>query len=73
MKLTIRLKPRSSKNELIKKADNTYVAFVTAPAVKGMANMALIKLLASTFGVAKSSVKIVKGVSSRNKIISIGE
>ena len=70
-KLSIKVIPRSSKNELISLDDGTYKVKLTAPPVDGAANEALIKFLSEEFDVAKSCVRIVKGETGRNKIVEI--
>lgn len=45
---------------------------VSAPAVDGKANEAVIKALADHFKVRTSLVKILKGDKSREKVVSIG-
>lgn len=70
-KITVKVIPRSSKNELVKQKDGTYKAKLTAPPVDGEANKALIKLLAQEFNVAKSLIRIVKGESAKTKIIAL--
>lgn len=45
--------------------------YLTAPPVDGKANKALINFLARHFGVRKSGVKIIKGLKSRRKTVSI--
>lgn len=44
---------------------------ITAPPIDGKANTHLIKFLAKTFGVSKSSVVIASGESGRNKVVRI--
>ncbi len=44
---------------------------VTAPPTEGKANAGVIALLAKTLGVSKSRLEIVKGHSSRDKVVSI--
>lgn len=44
---------------------------VTAPPADGNANVGAIALLAKTLGVSKSRLEIVKGHSSREKVVSI--
>tara|TARA_R110000772_G_scaffold73216_11_gene160110 strand:+ start:11486 stop:11779 length:294 start_codon:yes stop_codon:yes gene_type:complete len=44
---------------------------VTAPADKGKANAAVIKLLAKEWGLAKSDLEILQGTASRTKTLLI--
>jgi uncharacterized protein len=45
--------------------------YLTAPAVDGKANKALIKFLADYYDVKKREIRIVKGLKSRNKVVQI--
>ena len=42
---------------------------VTAPPDGGRANIALVELLAKVLGLPKTKVRIVRGSSSRNKVV----
>ena len=42
-----------------------------APAVEGAANNALLRLIAEELGVARTSVRIVAGASSRQKLVVV--
>jgi len=44
---------------------------LTAPAVEGKANRALIEFLAEHFGVKKAQISIIKGLQTRRKTINI--
>ena len=44
---------------------------VTAPPVDGEANAALEKLVAKKLSIAKSKVKVVKGETSREKVLEV--
>ena len=46
-------------------------ARVTAPAVAGAANQALIRLLADELGVARRDVRIVAGAAGRQKLVVV--
>jgi len=48
-----------------------YKIYVTAAPEDGKANEAVIKLLAKNLGVAKSSLTIMRGHTSRDKVIKI--
>jgi uncharacterized protein (TIGR00251 family) len=69
--LNIRVIPKAAKNEVIKLDKKNWKVKVTAAAVEGKANEALIKLLAKEFGVAKSQVEIVRGKRGRDKVIRV--
>lgn len=73
--LRVRVTPKS-KSPRIKKeveADGSvlYKVYVTAAPEDGKANEAVIKLLAQTLGVPKSSLSIIRGLTSREKIIKL--
>lgn len=73
MKISIRVKPgvKINKIERRKDSDNSFTAWVKAPAKAGQANETLVEVLADYFKVSQSSIKIVRGRFSRQKIISI--
>ncbi len=62
---------RASKNEIILQQDASYKVRLTSSAVKGQANKQLIECLSKEFSIPKSFIKIVKGKTSRNKVIEI--
>ncbi|TPW12011.1 MAG: hypothetical protein FD129_1547 [bacterium] len=68
----MRVTPRASANE-VRGADpaGQLLLRVTAPPVDGEANRLVTELLARWAGVSKSSVRVVRGASSRTKIIEI--
>jgi uncharacterized protein (TIGR00251 family) len=72
MLITVRLQPKSSQNRLEQDGE-TYKAWVSAPPLDGAANEALIKLVAKHFGVAPSKVEIVRGHTSRSKMIKVSK
>ena len=65
--IDVRVTPRSSRNAIDGIVDGRVRVRLTAPPVDGSANDALIKFLASQFGVPRSSVEIVSGAHGRNK------
>lgn len=74
MNVTVRVKPGSKKGPLVQPAlDGSLLVYVREPAVEGRANQALVKILAEYFGVAKSQIRILKGHSSRTKIIKLSK
>ena len=70
MLITVRVIPRSSKNGL-EWDQGALKARITASPVEGAANEALIALLAERLGLPKRSISIVRGATSRQKIVEI--
>jgi len=71
VRFSVRLQPRSSKNEIGGVQNGALKVRVTAPPVDGAANDALVKLLAQSLDVARRDVTIVSGAASRSKIVEI--
>lgn len=72
MILTVHIQPNASRTECTGRTGEGIVRIrVQAPPVDGAANKALLKYLAKTFGVSKSRVTILRGASSRTKILEI--
>jgi uncharacterized protein len=65
------LTPRSSVNHVDGVLDGVLRLRVTAPAVEGAANSALLALLADELGVARRDVRIVAGAASRQKLVVV--
>jgi uncharacterized protein (TIGR00251 family) len=71
MEITVSIVPNSKKPEIVKVSENNYKIRVDAPASKNKANKRLVELLSEYFKVSKSSISIIKGLKSRNKIVEI--
>ena len=70
--LTVRLTPRGGRDALTGvREDGVILARVSAAPVDGKANEALCRLLAKTLGVAPSRVAVVRGRSSRDKVVRV--
>lgn len=70
MRINVKVIPNAKKSRIINEEGGLKV-YITAPAVDGKANKALIELLAEHFVVRKSDAKIIKGERSRDKIVEI--
>lgn len=73
MRIEVRLKPNARIEAVELIGEGKYAAAVNKPAVEGKANKALIDLLSGYFDVPKSSIEIIKGHKSKNKIVEISE
>jgi len=69
--LKVYLQPKSSRNEIVGPYRDGIKVRVTAAPVEGKANEALLRFLAKEFGVTPSSIEIVRGHCSREKIIRV--
>ncbi|MEP7205086.1 MAG: DUF167 domain-containing protein, partial [Candidatus Saccharibacteria bacterium] len=69
---SVTIKPDSTKGPLVEPQDNgTLIVYVREIASEGKANLALIRLLAKHFDLPKSRVTILRGHTSRHKLVSI--
>jgi len=70
-RFAVRLTPRSGSDRIDGVVEGELRVHVTAPAVEGAANNALVRLLAGELGVAKRDVRIVAGATSRRKLVVV--
>ena len=68
--LQLRISPNASKNEIITTDDMLKVK-ITAQPVDGKANKALIEYLSKSFKIPKTSFKIIKGETSKDKTLMV--
>jgi uncharacterized protein len=69
--LIVRLQPRARRDEVVGERGGAVVIRVTAPPVDGKANDALCRLIAKAAGIPPSKVAIVRGHSSRDKVVRV--
>ena len=73
--LSVRAIPKAARNAVVGVMETTEgraaKISVTAVPDKGKANMAVLALLAKTFGVSKRDVTLVSGSSDRRKVVRV--
>jgi uncharacterized protein (TIGR00251 family) len=69
--LEVKVEPRSSKKGISGVMENMLKVKLTAPPVEGAANEQLIEVLSESFGIKKSDITIIKGQSSKRKVVEI--
>lgn len=71
VRFEVRVQPRASRTELAGLHGGALRVRVAAPPVDAAANRALVEFLAECLGVAKRSVRIVAGETSRTKVLEV--
>lgn len=69
--LRIRVQPRAKRDEVVGERGDAIVIRLKAPPVDGKANAALIEFIAKAAGVPRSRVEILRGATSREKVLRV--
>ncbi|MDI6857583.1 MAG: DUF167 domain-containing protein [Dehalococcoidia bacterium] len=69
--LKLRVTPRARSTEIDGWDGETVSMRVTAPPERGKANEAVLRLLADALGVPVSSLRLVRGRASRDKLVAV--
>lgn len=69
--IKIKVEPRSSKRGVSGVMGDALKIRVNSPPVGGAANEELIDILSEEFGIRKTAIKIIRGGSSKNKVVEI--
>ncbi|MBA4749601.1 MAG: DUF167 domain-containing protein [Alphaproteobacteria bacterium] len=71
----VRVTPKASRNEIcldtLETGDKRLRVYVTTVPEDGKANKAVLALIAKTLSLSKSSLKIIQGETTRDKVIAI--
>jgi len=71
MRVRVRVKPGAREESVSREPDGSLLVSVAARAQEGKANEAVVKAVAKSLRVPKSSVRIVSGLSSRTKVLEV--
>jgi len=71
MRVTVRVRPGSSRPGVGGEHDGALVVRVSARAVDGRATAATLEAVAAAFGVRRQAVTLVTGASSRTKVVEV--
>lgn len=72
IRLAVKAKPKSSPQGIVGVRDGHLVVRLSAPALDGKANSALVAFLAKRLGIKKTEVLLVNGEKSRTKLLELG-
>lgn len=71
IKLNIRVIPNASKCEILDIIDNSLKVKLNVPPIEGKANKKCIEYFSKLLHVAKTSIEIISGEKSKNKVLYI--
>lgn len=71
MKLRIKVKPGSKKDEIVRESDGSIKVKIRAMPVEGKANKYLIEFLSQKLGLPKSKIALLKGETNTFKTVEI--
>ena len=66
----VRVTPRAKQNKVVD-ADGVLRVYTTVAPENGRANSAVIELLSDYFDIPKSRINIIKGLTARDKVVTI--
>ncbi len=69
MLLKVKVHPNSRRDEVIRKDADAFEIFVRVKPVEGRANDAVLDLLSDYLKMPRSRVRLLRGATSRNKIV----
>ena len=68
---SVRVTPHAKQNKVQRQTDGSLKVYVTAPPEDGRANAAVVETIADWLGVKRRDVEIIRGATSRNKIVRV--
>ena len=71
MKVNVRVIPRAKLNRVEVQPDGTLRVHTTTAPTDGKATADVIKMLAEHYNVPKTSIKLIRGATSRDKVFEI--
>jgi len=71
VRVSVHVQPRATRSEIVGLHGAALKVRLQAPPVDGAANEALVTLLAARLGVARRSVRVIAGTTSRAKTVEV--
>jgi uncharacterized protein (TIGR00251 family) len=69
--IELRVQPRARRNALVAGPEGRWKLYLTAPALEGQANHALVEFFAKGLGIARGRVRLLSGTKSRHKVVHL--
>jgi len=71
VRVAVQIQPNAKKTEVVGVLDDALKIKLAAQPIEGKANEALVKWLASSLGVSRSSVTLTHGQTSKKKLLEV--
>lgn len=71
--MKLKVHPSSRKDAVVRKSRDTFEVYVRAKPVDGKANEATLDALSNFLKVSRSRLHLIRGSSSRNKLVELAE
>jgi len=71
VKLTVKISPNAKKSEIIGFDNSILKIKIQAPPIDGKANEELVRFLSKEWNISKSKIQILKGESSKIKVLEV--
>ncbi|MDB5214752.1 MAG: hypothetical protein JWO86_2679 [Myxococcaceae bacterium] len=71
IRFEVHAKPRAKKSKIVGERGDAVEIALAAPPVDGAANEELVRLLAEVLGVPKRDIELVRGDTSRAKLVAV--
>jgi uncharacterized protein (TIGR00251 family) len=71
VRVSVHVQPRATRSEIVGVHGTALKVRLQAPPIDGAANEALVTLLAERLGVARRSVRVIAGATSRSKMVEV--
>ncbi len=69
--IIVQVQPNASQNRVVRFDDGIWYLKIAAPPLKGRANQELRQFLSGILGINRSHLAVVKGTTSKRKVIAI--
>ncbi|MBI4299706.1 MAG: YggU family protein [Chloroflexi bacterium] len=70
-RISVHVQPNAKRSEVVGMAEGIFRVRIAAPPSEGRANEALLAFLADALGVKRRDVSLVRGASSREKVVEV--
>jgi len=71
MLIKVKVWPKSKKEEIVRKSEDSFEIRIKEKPVQGQANRAVVKLLSRYFKISEKRIRLIRGYRKRNKFFEV--